>query len=325
MATLAEKENVAALSSCLRTDIAAFEVELDRPHDLYSLASACRSVHDLDDDQHSAIGPSWSTGCHGYVVRLIPGPASRGVATARKYASLDLGFGMSGSGSALQHVLGAPNPQIPGDTGVAQAVMSSISRLRVVAVKIRELVWRAAGLDPAWLTRNSRSDECQARFLRYPASNGGIGVGSHTDYELLTFVASDHPGLEVLDLSGSWRTASDDPSKLTVLIGDTLEALTGGQIESALHRVRLGPVERFSSVLFSCVRYDTQIAPRGADGSTEAHHHFSFGPRLAGYMVRNTPYLLEKFSLSNELRPQIGPASNPFKEAKVARAAEGQA
>jgi isopenicillin N synthase-like dioxygenase len=72
------------------------------------------------------------------------------------------------------------------------------------------------------------------RIFRYPPGC----VGEHTDYGLLTLLATDGtPGLEVQS-HGEWIAAPADPDLVICNLGDMLDRLTGGRYRSTPHRVR---------------------------------------------------------------------------------------
>ncbi len=80
------------------------------------------------------------------------------------------------------------------------------------------------------------------RIFRYPPHPTGDtstwGVGEHTDYGLLTLLATDGtPGLEVR-LNGEWIPAPADADLVICNLGDMLDRLTGGRYRSTPHRAR---------------------------------------------------------------------------------------
>jgi isopenicillin N synthase-like dioxygenase len=80
------------------------------------------------------------------------------------------------------------------------------------------------------------------RIFRYPPhpdrDTSTWGVGEHTDYGLLTLLATDGtPGLEVRS-HGEWIAAPADADLVICNLGDMLDRLTGGRYRSTPHRVR---------------------------------------------------------------------------------------
>jgi isopenicillin N synthase-like dioxygenase len=105
----------------------------------------------------------------------------------------------------------------------------------------------------------------QLRLLHYPArqatAGDGMGIGSHTDYELFTILHSSSPGLEVLNGAGRWIDAPPVPAAFVVNIGDMLEVLSNGHWLSTAHRVRPVAEERYSFPLFFSLDYHTRVEP----------------------------------------------------------------
>ena len=93
------------------------------------------------------------------------------------------------------------------------------------------------------------------RIFRYPPQPAGDtatwGVGEHTDYGLLTLLATDGtPGLQV-NSYGEWIDAPADADLVICNLGDMLDRLTGGRYRSNPHRVRNeANVDRYSLPFF---------------------------------------------------------------------------
>ncbi len=81
------------------------------------------------------------------------------------------------------------------------------------------------------------------RIFRYPpdpdpAARRRWGVAEHTDYGLLTILATDdHDGLQVHGPDG-WIDVPSDPAVFVVNLGDMLDRMTEGRYRSTPHRVR---------------------------------------------------------------------------------------
>ncbi len=90
------------------------------------------------------------------------------------------------------------------------------------------------------------------RLLHYPASEGEIGAGEHTDYGNITLLATDEVGgLEARTRAGAWIAAPPTPGAFVVNIGDCLMRWTNDVYVSTPHRVvnRSGK-ERYSIAFF---------------------------------------------------------------------------
>lgn len=109
-----------------------------------------------------------------------------------------------------------------------------------------------------------------------PASAGAdvFGIASHTDYGCLTLLASDGtPGLEVKLRDGQWHAVPTVAGEFVINFGEMLEIWTRGKILATPHRVIGSQEERISVPLFFNPRYDTNVAPPGAQESFRAVDH----------------------------------------------------
>ena len=104
------------------------------------------------------------------------------------------------------------------------------------------------------------------RIFRYPphpsGDDGTWGVGEHTDYGLLTLLATDGtPGLEV-KVRGEWVPAPADADLVICNLGDMLDRLTGGRYRSNPHRVRNhAGHDRYSLPFFLDPGWEAVVAP----------------------------------------------------------------
>ena len=104
------------------------------------------------------------------------------------------------------------------------------------------------------------------RIFRYPPHPAGDlstwGVAEHTDYGLLTLLATDGTaGLEV-NSHGEWIPAPADPDLLICNLGDMLDRLTGGRYRSTPHRVRNhAGHDRYSLPYFLDPGWDAVVDP----------------------------------------------------------------
>ena len=104
------------------------------------------------------------------------------------------------------------------------------------------------------------------RIFRYPPHPTGDtntwGVAEHTDYGLLTMLATDGtPGLEV-NSHGEWIPAPADADLVICNLGDMLDRLTGGRYRSTPHRVRNhAGHDRYSLPYFLDPGWDAVVEP----------------------------------------------------------------
>ncbi|KAF9034482.1 Clavaminate synthase-like protein [Hymenopellis radicata] len=99
----------------------------------------------------------------------------------------------------------------------------------------------------------------EARVIKVPPSKDAdsIAVGSHTDFGSLSFLANKLGGLQVL-LPGEehWKYVKPLPGHVICNVGDALNILSGGILQSSTHRVLPPPkeqskYERWSLVFFT--------------------------------------------------------------------------
>ena len=94
----------------------------------------------------------------------------------------------------------------------------------------------------------------------------GEAVAEHTEYGLLTLLATDGtPGLEV-NVRGEWTDAPADADLLICNLGDMLDRLTGGRFRSTPHRVRNhSRGDRYSLPFFLDPGWDAAVEPLAFD------------------------------------------------------------
>ncbi|GAA5823928.1 hypothetical protein JCM11251_003348 [Rhodosporidiobolus azoricus] len=102
------------------------------------------------------------------------------------------------------------------------------------------------------------------RLLHYPPELEGTGAGAHTDFGLITILAtSGAPGLELfLPATASWVPIEPAPGAFVVNVGDILSLYTGGEYRSSLHRVvNKSGVRRYSIPFFLDGNSDVLVSP----------------------------------------------------------------
>jgi isopenicillin N synthase-like dioxygenase len=165
--------------------------------------------------------------------------------------------------------LHGPNlfPEAPAD--LRDLVLTWIDEMTRVGHGLARAVSLGLGLDAGWIDQHLTYDPTILfRIFRYPArpaTDPDWGVGEHTDYGLLTILATDGtPGLEVRTSSG-WLAVPHVPGTFVVNIGDMLDRMTGGRYRSTPHRVRhsAGPDggDRLSFPFFFDPAWDAAVAP----------------------------------------------------------------
>ncbi|KAL7281369.1 hypothetical protein ACG7TL_004679 [Trametes sanguinea] len=162
----------------------------------------------------------------------------------------------------------------------------------------------------------------RSKIVKYPARKEGEsdqGVGPHFDGGFLTFLlqASDHPGLQVQNLSGEWIDAPPIPGTFVVNIGKALETVTQGLARATSHRVLSPPpgsTPRYSIPFFQNIAQGICVGDfvldfkpeilklkesRGELGAVDSVNYGEFGQYPAGYVnligrVKSHPDVAER-------------------------------
>ncbi|CAN6283056.1 unnamed protein product [Urochloa humidicola] len=138
--------------------------------------------------------------------------------------------------------------------------------------------------DPYWAVR----------LICYPVSSDvpeekrtDTGMGSHTDYGLLTLVNQDDDNcaLEVQSRSGVWIHANPIPGTFVCNIGDMLEVCSNGIYQPTVHRViNNSHQHRVSAAFFYETNFDAAIEPvefcREKTGGVAKYEKVVYGERL---------------------------------------------
>jgi isopenicillin N synthase-like dioxygenase len=142
------------------------------------------------------------------------------------------------------------------------------------------------------------------RVLRFPAASATSerGIGAHTDYGLLVIASQDEVGQALYirpPIDGEQRNRNwlpgesaagvyqdDDrwtyvrpvPHTLTVFPGDVMQFITGGELLSTPHKVKLADRERYALAYFHEPAFDAvarPFAPGPDDGELHYGTHFT--------------------------------------------------
>ncbi|MEY4338706.1 MAG: hypothetical protein RLZ14_556 [Actinomycetota bacterium] len=154
---------------------------------------------------------------------------------------------------------------------LATHVTQWMTAIEAVGQRLLALMAQGLGL-PASYFRDGLTAQPTPLFrvFRYPphpdGDTGTWGVGEHTDYGLLTLLATDGtPGLEVHTREG-WVDAPADADLVICNLGDMLDRLTGGRYRSTPHRVRNhAGHDRYSLPFFLDPGWDAVVRPLGFD------------------------------------------------------------
>jgi isopenicillin N synthase-like dioxygenase len=131
---------------------------------------------------------------------------------------------------------------------------------------ILRLIARAANMPADFLSEHCNSQALSTmRLLHYGpekiSTDRNVGISAHTDFECITLLYQTAPGLELLDVKGSWLDAPVRDGCIVVLLDDMLEHWTNGLFRATGHRVRNTEELRFSIVKFVAANGDIEIAP----------------------------------------------------------------
>jgi len=145
------------------------------------------------------------------------------------------------------------------------AVLAWIDEMTELGHALARGVSLGLGLPADHLRRHLTADPTVLfRIFRYPpaADDEGWGVAEHTDYGLLTLLATDGtPGLEV-KVQGEWVPAPADADLVICNLGDMLDRVTSGRYRSNPHRVRNhAGADRYSLPFFLDPGWNAVVQP----------------------------------------------------------------
>jgi isopenicillin N synthase-like dioxygenase len=124
----------------------------------------------------------------------------------------------------------------------------------VLAVASRVLRAIAVALDlaPTFFDDRMTAPQCFLRMMHYEPQGPVVLTDPHTDYGLITLLATDGVGgLEVRSRDGEWAMVSAPPGSLVVNLGDMLARWTNDHYVSTPHRVSAPRAsDRFSVPFF---------------------------------------------------------------------------
>lgn len=186
----------------------------------------------------------------------------------------DCGYHWPGS----PHAVYAPNVWPDKPDGFRTTLKAYYADALTVAGDILRGICLAIGADPDYFARQFDRPMALLRGNFYPerpawAGARDFGIATHTDYGCVTLLATDGtPGLEVRQRGGGWLPVTADPGEFIINFGDMLALWTGGKIVATPHRVIGSTSERISVPLFYNPRYDTNVAPDGADPILAGDH-----------------------------------------------------
>eukprot|EP00903_Cladosiphon_okamuranus_P019798 g18198.t2 len=140
------------------------------------------------------------------------------------------------------------------------------SRMHAVGERLVGLLSVGLGLDTSTFDGCFSQFEHVLRLLHYSAEmsdlgKGVIGAGAHSDWGMMTLLATDEvPGLQVR-LDGEWLDVPPRKGAFICNLGDMLQRWTNDQLRSTVHRVvNKEGRERYSIPFFFDPNLDTEVA-----------------------------------------------------------------
>jgi isopenicillin N synthase-like dioxygenase len=164
-----------------------------------------------------------------------------------------------------------PNVWPARPAGLAAAVGEWMAAMEVLGQQVLRHMAVGLGQAPDWFATGLTAEPTPLfRVFRYPPHPTGDtatwGVGEHTDYGLLTLLATDGtPGLEV-KVQGEWIAAPADTDLVICNLGDMLDRVTAGRYRSNPHRVRNhAGGDRYSLPFFLDPGWNAVVEPLAID------------------------------------------------------------
>lgn len=149
--------------------------------------------------------------------------------------------------------------------GLREAVLSYMDAVTRAGHLVLRGIASGLGIEPDWFDAHLTADPLVLfRIFHYPPAPdpSAWGVGTHTDYGLVTLLRQDATGGLEVRVDGTWVDAPPIPGSFVVNLGDMLERMTGGAYRSTPHRVRnTSGRSRLSFPLFLDPAWDAEVRP----------------------------------------------------------------
>lgn len=149
--------------------------------------------------------------------------------------------GMEGSAECLQSNVW-PDEDLLGLANWKNTMLKYHADCCTLAMRIVQCIANALDLPSNYFNHYFNQPTALLRLLKYGTiisdpSRGIYGAGPHSDYGMITLLATNEvPGLQIL-LEDSWIDIPPQPNKYIVNLGDCLQILTNGKFKSTVHRV----------------------------------------------------------------------------------------
>ncbi|KAI0021564.1 oxidoreductase-like protein [Xylariomycetidae sp. FL0641] len=159
------------------------------------------------------------------------------------------------------------------DAGVASfqpALLDYYQRVITLARRMMRILAIALAVDEDYFDALTKYPGADMAVHFYPghgeapiADPDEVGLGAHTDLQILTFLyqSDEGRGLQMLNTEGEWVYAPPRPGTLLVNIGDFLMRLTNDRLKSTVHRVvHHCRRDRYSVPVFFGFNFDEKCA-----------------------------------------------------------------
>ena len=216
------------------------------------------------------------------------------------YESFDLSFEVAADDHRTHQGYGLVGPNIwPELTSFQSRVAGYYDAVYSLGRELLSVFESGLGMAQGTLLKHVTAPPSQLRLLKYfendaPADRLNHGIDAHSDFECLTILHATDPGLQLLSVNDHWVETPPIESCFTILVGDCIEAWTGGDLKATQHRVVNRGAERFSLPFFFSADYDCEIKPQPPFDTAEAmaaYPTFKAGEHLWSRTITNFPYL----------------------------------
>ncbi|GAX75062.1 hypothetical protein CEUSTIGMA_g2506.t1 [Chlamydomonas eustigma] len=181
--------------------------------------------------------------------------------------------------------------------GLRDTYQQYFEELRALGMRLLRLLALALDLPPLYFHPYFEPPMIMLRPLHYSGvisdpGEGIFGAGAHTDYGMLTILATDEvPGLQIRQ-NGKWTHVSPRNGAFIINLGDMVERWTNGSFKSTLHRViNTTGSERYSIAYFfePCFDAVVECLPQCCGGDNPPR----YPPTTAGQ------HLLDKYAATH--------------------------
>jgi isopenicillin N synthase-like dioxygenase len=156
-----------------------------------------------------------------------------------------------------------PSPDLLPD--YRPAVTAYFDAVSAVGRRLLHLLALGLGLPPTWFDDKFEKPIALLRPLHYSGrvsvpDAGVYGCGSHTDWGMLTILATDGSAGLQIHTHGAWEDVPIIPGTFIINLGDMLERWTNGRFKSTRHRVLTKTSkDRYSCAFFWEPTFTTRV------------------------------------------------------------------